>query len=112
MKYTEGLKKNDDFRTVYKTGRAKSHPLFILYVKENGTESNRLGVVVSKKIGNSVVRHRVKRLVKETYRLNEERFKRGYDLVFVARVPAKEAGFYEIEEAQLFLMRKQDLLDI
>ena len=110
MKYTEGLKKNDDFRSAYKNGRVKSHPLLTLYVKENRTETNRLGVVVSKKVGNSVVRHRVKRLVKENYRLSEQEYKRGYDLIFVARPDAKTAGFYEIKEAVEALLQRMNLL--
>ncbi len=111
MKYTEGLKKNDDFRNVYKNGRSKSHPLLILYVKENGTETNRLGVVVSKKVGNSVVRHRIKRLIKENYRLGEESFKKGCDIIFVGRSSAKEAGFYEIRSAMQTLAQRMSILE-
>ena len=65
---------------------------------------------MSKKIGNSVIRHRVKRLIKESYRLNEHRLKKGYDIVVVARNAAKGKNFHEIESAFLQLCRKQNLL--
>ena len=109
MEYSEGLKKNEDFRKVYKEGRSKSNSVFVLYVLENGTDRNRLGVVISKKTGNSVVRHRIKRLVKENYRLSEKNYKKGYDLVFVARSEAAEADFYKVGEAMARLRAKQGI---
>lgn len=83
----------------------------VLYVCGNGLEKNRIGISVSKKVGNSVVRHRTKRLVKESYRLHEQEFISGRDLVFVVRVRSKEAGFSEIERALLQLTKKAGLKD-
>ena len=109
MDHSTGLKKNEDFRKVYKEGRSKGNSVFVLYVLENGTENNRLGVVISKKVGNSVIRHRIKRLVKENYRLSEKKYKSGYDLVFVARSEAAEADFYKVGEAMAHLRAKQGI---
>ena len=64
MKYTESLKKNRDFQQVYKKGTSFANRYLVMYVMDNGLEINRVGISVSKKVGNSVVRHRVKRLIK------------------------------------------------
>ena len=74
MKHTESLKKNRDFQNVYKKGTSFANRYLVMYVMDNGLEINRVGISVSKKVGNSVVRHRVKRLIKEAYRLQEEKF--------------------------------------
>lgn len=86
--------------------------LLVMYIRENGTESNRLGISVSKKVGNSVVRHHLTRLVRESYRLNETQFRPGLDIVVVARLSAKEAGYHEIESALLHLARLHCILNI
>lgn len=83
-----------------------------MYIKENGRGMNRIGISVSKKVGNSVVRHRVKRLVKESYRLHENVFNSGLDMVIVARVGAGEVGFYEIESALLHLAKLHEIIRI
>ena len=72
---------------------------------ENGTDNNRLGVSVSKKVGNSVIRHRIKRLIKESYRLHEKMFNSGLDIVVLARQGAKGIKYRDIESALLHLMR-------
>ncbi|MDO4479295.1 MAG: ribonuclease P protein component [Lachnospiraceae bacterium] len=109
MQYSVGLKKNSDFSRVYKTGRSKSDKYLVLYARENGLPVNRLGVVVSKKVGNSVVRHRLKRLVKENYRLAETSYKTGYDLVVVLRRGAADADFHRIGHSLSFLTHLQKL---
>ncbi|MEE3377669.1 MAG: ribonuclease P protein component [Lachnospiraceae bacterium] len=101
MKHTERLKKNSDFQAVYKEGRSKAGYLTVFLMKENGLLKSRLGISVSKKVGNSVVRHRVKRLIREAYRLNEDSFPPGYDYVIIARKPAAEKGYSEIEKSLL-----------
>lgn len=103
MKYSESLKKNDDFRRVYREGRSLANRYLVMYVSKNGSDRNRLGISVSKKVGNSVVRHRLTRLIRESYRLNEEKFCRGYDIVVVARVSAKGRSYRETESALLHL---------
>ena len=79
MKFSESLKKNDQFREVYKNGRSLANKYLVIYVLENNLEINRLGISVSKKVGNSVVRHHLARLVRESYRLHEDMFNSGLD---------------------------------
>ena len=66
-------------------------------------ETNRIGVSVSKKVGNSIVRHRITRLIRESYRLQEDMFNSGLDMVVIARVSAKDRSMKEIESALLHL---------
>ena len=75
MKYSESLKKNKDFQNVYKHGISYANKYLVMYVLDNKTSQNRLGISVSKKVGNSIVRHRLTRLIRESYRLQEDRFK-------------------------------------
>ena len=89
MKFSESLKKNRDFQNVYNNGRSFANRLFVMYVWENQTDRNHLGISVSKKVGNSVVRHRVTRLIRESIRLNLEQFEKGFDSVLIARNTAK-----------------------
>jgi len=103
MKYSQSLKKNHEFQNVYKNGVSKANKLLVMYVTENATSGNRLGISVSKKVGNSVVRHHLTRLVRESYRRNEEMFNSGLDIVVVARAAAKEASYHDIESALLHL---------
>ena len=105
MIFTEGLKSNSDFSKVYKEGRSKANRYLVLYVRENGTDINRLGVSISKKVGNSVYRHYFKRCVKESYRLHEKMFNSGLDIVVLARQGAKGIKYKDIESALLHLMR-------
>lgn len=103
MKFSESLKKNFEFRRVYKEGTSHANRLLVMHVLENGTDRNRLGISVSKKVGNSVVRHRLTRLVRESYRLQEEIFTRGFDIVVVVRMHARGASYAEIEHALVHL---------
>ena len=97
----ERLRSNAQFSDVYRTHRSFADDYFVMYVRENGESFNRVGVSVSKKIGNSVVRHRVKRLVKEAFRNSENMFNSGLDIVFVAR---KNAALMSYSDAQRSLM--------
>ena len=105
MIFTESLKKNSDFQKVYKKGRSRANRYFVMYVVENNTNINRLGISVSKKVGNSVIRHRVKRLVKESYRLHEEMFNSGLDIVVIARNTSAMIDYHAAESAVLHLMK-------
>ncbi len=108
--YSESLKKNRDFQTVYREGRSCANRYLILYVRENGLAGNRLGISVSKKVGNSVVRHRITRLIRESYRLHESMFNSGLDMVAIARVNAKGKGLEDIKCALLHLGKIQGVL--
>ena len=103
MIYTESLKKNNDFLYVYRNGQSKANKYLVMYVLENGSDINRLGISVSKKVGNSVVRHHLKRLIKESYRLHEAMFNSALNIVVVARVSAKDVSYFDIEKALLHL---------
>ena len=112
MKFSESLKKNYQFQTVYKPGKSYANKLFIMYVIENSTEKNRIGISVSKKVGNSIVRHRVARLVRESYRLHEEVFNSGLDIVIVARANAATATYWDVESAILHLGKLHKIIII
>lgn len=103
MKFSESLKKNKDFQTVYRQGKSYANKYLVLYIMENQTEKNRIGISVSKKVGNSVVRHHLTRLIRESYRLQEECFQSGYDLVVIARQSAKDVTYKEMESALIHL---------
>ena len=103
MRFSESLKKNHQFQFVYRNGRSYANKYLVMYIKENGTDRNRIGISVSKKVGNSVVRHRVTRLVRESYRLHEAIFNSGLDIVIVARSNAAAGGYVEIEKDLLHL---------
>lgn len=105
MKQTESLKNNTDYRDIYNTGKSYANKYLIMYVKNNGFNSNRLGISVSKKVGNSVVRHRITRLVRESYRLSEDQLLIGLDIVVVARVSAKGKSYSEIDSALKHLVK-------
>ena len=103
MKNSQSLKKNADFQNVYQYGKSFANKYLVMYVKENDLGINRIGISVSKKVGNSVVRHRVKRLILESYRLHEDMFNSSLDMVIIARNTAKDRSYHEIESAVLHL---------
>ena len=103
MKFSDSLKKNRDFQNVYNNGKSYANRLLVMYICENHTNENRLGISVSKKVGNSVIRHHLTRLIRESYRLHEDMFNSGLDIVVIARVNARNAGYHEVESAILHL---------
>lgn len=105
-----GIKKSSDFRTIYRARDSKANILLILYKKENFTNENRIGISVSKKVGNSVVRHRLKRQVREIARLNDDVVKQGYDLIVVLRANARNAPYSLLEDSYLNLIRRHGLM--
>ena len=109
MERSESLRKNRDFQIVYQHGTSQANRHLVMYVLENRHKRNRLGISVSKKVGNSVVRHRVTRLIRESYRLNEMKFKNGLDMVVIARPSAKGKSFQEIESALLHVAGKHHI---
>jgi len=111
MLFTDSLKKNSDFQNVYKSGKSYANKYLIVYTLKNGTDTNRLGISVSKKVGNSVVRHRLKRLIKESYRLHEKVFNSGLDIAVIARKGSDACDFASIESALLHLMKLNGTLD-
>lgn len=109
MKFSQALKLNHIFRRLYSTsGHANSY--LVLYARRNRTSTNRVGITVSKKLGGAVVRNRVRRRLREVYRLNEERFQPGWDIVAVARSRCIHADFQKLTAAYLSLAEKAGLL--
>ena len=110
MKYAETLKKNYEFRTVYRKGKSLANRYLVLYKYRNNTSNNRIGISVSKKVGNSVVRSRVTRLIRESYRLNEELIeKEGWDFVVIARSSANGASYEEISRSLVNLLKQHNV---
>ena len=105
MKFSESLKKNIDFQNVYRNGKSYANRFLVVYILENHTEKNRLGISVSKKVGNSVIRHHLTRLIRESYRLHEDMFDSGLDIVVIARATARNISYYEVESALMHLGR-------
>ena len=103
MKFSESLKKNSDFQKVYRQGKSYANRYLVMYVLENHSEGNRLGISVSKKVGNSVIRHHLTRLIRESYRLHEDMFNNGLDIVVIARSTARDISYHETESALLHL---------
>lgn len=99
----DSLKTNNEFSFVYRNGKSYANKYLVMYAVENGLGSNRIGISVSKKVGNSVVRHRVTRLIRESYRLNQAAFHTGYDIVVVARAGAKGRNCSDISSALMHL---------
>lgn len=111
MKFSESLKKNKDFQVVYRQGKSYGNKYLVMYLFANDLGKNRVGISVSKKVGNSIVRHHLTRLIRESYRLQEDSFQCGYDLVIIARTAAKDKTFREIESALLHLGRLHNILE-
>ena len=111
MKFSESLKKTKDFHIVYNYGDSKADSYLVMYVRPNGLNENRLGISVSKKIGNSVVRHHLTRLIRESYRLHEEMFNSGLDIVVVVRNRARDCSYHEINDALLHLAGLHNILN-
>lgn len=99
MKRATTLKENYEFRRVYHKGQTGVSPFLVVYARSNRGESNRLGVTVSTKLGKAVVRNRVRRRLREIYRLSQPQMKRGYDIVLVARTRAVTASYRDLERA-------------
>ena len=110
MKFSTSLKLNHIFRRLYRSnGQANS--CLVLYARKNRTDTNRVGITVSKKLGKAVIRNRVRRRIREAYRLNEEKFLPGWDIVIVARSRAVEVSFQKLTESLLSLAERADILE-
>ena len=97
------LKNSREFGSVYSTKNSVANKYLVMYLRSNGLDYNRLGISVSKKVGNSVVRHHITRLVRESYRLHEEMFHSGWDIVVIVRVSAKNEGYHKLKSSLLHL---------
>ena len=109
MKFSSSLKLNHIFRRLYRTS-GQADGLLVLYARRNRTENNRVGITVGKKLGKAHIRNRTRRRIREVYRLNEEKFLSGWDIVVVARGRAVEAPFDKLTESYLSLAKKAGIL--
>ena len=109
MKFSSALKLNHIFRRLYNTS-GHGNGFLVLYARKNRLSANRVGVTVGKKLGGAVVRNRVRRRLREVYRLNEERFIPGWDIVVVARSRCIQADFSKLTNAYLSLAEKAGIL--
>jgi len=109
MRFSTSLKLNHVFQRLYRTsGFANGY--LVLYARKNRTQTNRLGITVSKKLGHAVVRNRARRRIREVYRLHEDRFQSGWDIVVVVRTRAIHASFHKLTQAWMQLADKAGLL--
>ena len=109
MKFSSSLKLNHIFRRLYHTN-GQANGFLVLYARKNRTEGNRVGITVSKKLGKAHIRNRTRRRIREVYRLNEEKFQPGWDIVVVARTKSVDAPFERLTKSYLTLARKLNLL--
>lgn len=110
MKRFPSIKKNEEFQKIYRSASSRANRQLVMYVVQTGAEKNRIGISVSKKVGNSVVRHHLTRLIRESFRLNENTLKTGLDIIVVARPAAKEATYQTIERAFMHLCGLHNIL--
>ena len=109
MKFSTPLKLNHIFQRLYRSsGQANGY--FVFYARKNHTDTNRIGITVSKKLGKAHIRNRVRRRIREIYRLNEEKFQSGWDIVVVARAKSVDADFDKLTKAYLQLAEKSGVL--
>ena len=106
MIFTTSLKKNHEFKRLYSKGRSAASQCAVVYCRRNGTSANRLGITVSTKLGNAVRRNRIRRRLKEAYRINEGKLLAGYDIVLIARMRSLFVKFHELESSVMSLFRK------
>ena len=109
MKFSSSLKLNHVFRRLYHTS-GQADGFLVLYARKNRTGGNRVGITVSKKLGKAHIRNRIRRRIREVYRLNEDMFQPGWDIVVVARSKALEAPFDKLTASYLSLAKKAGIL--
>jgi ribonuclease P protein component len=105
------LAKREDFNKVYRAGKSAANRQFVLYYlprPDNGPF--RLGVSVSKKLGNAVVRNRLRRMMKEIVRAHEQKVTGEIDFILIARKPVAEMDYAEMEKSLLHVLKKASLL--
>lgn len=105
------LTRREDFGSIYRAGKSVANHQFVLYYKRNMTGIHfRLGISASKKVGGAVVRNRIRRQVKEIFRLHAEEIKEGYDLVIIVRKGAIEMEYDALVKSIKHILRKAELL--
>ncbi len=111
MKERTTVKENYEFRRMYSKGKSGVSSYLVVYFRPNRRGNNRLGVTVSAKLGHAVVRNRIRRRIREIFRLNQPKLKQGYDMIVVARGRSVRASYQEMDRAFLSVCRKLELLE-
>lgn len=111
MKKTVSIKKNYEFTRLFKKGNFYVGKYMVIYVLDNRRKKNRLGISLGSKFGNSVKRNRMKRLIRENYRLYEDCLKDGKDVIISARLTEKLPEFSEVKREMKYLLKKLELFD-
>lgn len=110
MEFTSTIKQNYEFRRLYSKGKSCANAYLVVYCRKNRAGLSRIGYTVSNKVGHAVVRNRIRRRLREIYRLHERQIARGYDLVVVSRVRARTADYHQLEAAFLSACAQLGLL--
>ncbi len=110
MEFTSTIKQNYEFRRLYSKGKSCANAYLVVYCRKNRAGRSRIGYTVSNKVGHAVVRNRVRRRLREIYRLNREKMPAGYDIIIVARVRACTADYHQLEAAFLSACAQLGLL--
>lgn len=110
MQRFPSIKKNAEYQAVYRGGRSMATGRIVMYVMENGRDHNRLGISVSKKIGNSVVRHTFCRKIREIFRLKKDRTRTGFDIIIIARNPARDALYECLDRDYEKLLKRHGMM--
>lgn len=103
MKRFPSIKKNGDFQKIYQSGVSHANRQLVMYVARTEGPEVKIGISVSKKVGNSVVRHHICRVIREIFRLNRHRIQTGLNIIVVARPAAKFSNYHQLEGAYLHL---------
>jgi ribonuclease P protein component len=98
MKHTFTLRRNYEFARVYQKGHHVAGRLVVLHYLRRKRADNRLGVTASRQVNGSVPRNRIKRLLRESYRLNEPFIRPGFDLILVGRASADHPKLAQVEQ--------------
>ena len=108
---TDGIKKDSDFRKVYQRGKSLADRNLVIYTMKNKSDKSRIGISISKKVGKAQERNRIRRCIKEAYRLNiDDKVLGGYDLVFIARINAADKDYKELERSLKYICKKANII--
>ncbi len=110
MEFSRSLKENHLFRRLYRRGQSGANGLLVLYCRRNGLHENRVGITASAKLGNAVKRNLLRRRLKAIYRIHEQEFAPGYDLIVVCRTKGISASYADLERAYLSLAKRMKVL--
>ncbi|WAA12296.1 ribonuclease P protein component [Fervidibacillus halotolerans] len=105
MKKKYRIKKNEEFQRIFKKGKSAANRQFIIYRLENERDHFRIGLSVSKKIGNAVVRNRIKRYIRQVFHELEQEIRPSYDLIIIARKPAKDMDYHEVKQSLIHVLK-------